>query len=363
MVKRAFNLVSRRAFNRSLNAMTRVAMRMGANAVKAALKPPPKATLSPRSKPKAKLTLVSKSRSKSHSALARAGARTANVGSDIPGVVGSRRYRLYRPPGHQAGVAKPMLVVLHGCAQDANAIAAVSQMNQVAARLGFFVLYPEQDRLANLQGCWNWFASRSGQAQREADSVMAVIDQVCKEQSVDIHKLALAGLSAGASLAALVATRQPARFRAVAMHSGVPPSAAQSQATALRAMRGRGPVLRPMPPVINAMRLPALLVIHGSADSVVAPRNGLDAALQWAACAGAKASPTRSVQRGKRYQSSLTDYKKAGRLVVTHCLVNGLGHAWSGGASSRAYSDARGPDASRMIWAFALKQFDIIQNI
>ena len=45
------------------------------------------------------------------------------------------------------------------------------------------------------------------------------------------------------------------------------------------------------------------------------------------------------------------------RLVATLCLVNGLGHAWSGGAARHAYSDPKGPDASRMIWAFAAKQF------
>jgi hypothetical protein len=32
------------------------------------------------------------------------------------------------------------------------------------------VLYPEQDRLSNLQNCWNWYDTRSGRAQREADS-------------------------------------------------------------------------------------------------------------------------------------------------------------------------------------------------
>ncbi|MEO7391614.1 MAG: hypothetical protein ABIU58_05535 [Ramlibacter sp.] len=37
--------------------------------------------------------------------------------------------------------------------------------------------------------------------------------------------------------------------------------------------------------------------------------------------------------------------------------VGKLGHAWSGGAASQACSDARGPDASRMLWGFAAKQF------
>jgi poly(3-hydroxybutyrate) depolymerase len=42
---------------------------------------------------------------------------------------------------------------------------------------------------------------------------------------------------------------------------------------------------------------------------------------------------------------------------VTHCEVVGLGHAWSGGAARQPYSDPKGPDASRMIWAFLARQF------
>jgi poly(3-hydroxybutyrate) depolymerase len=37
--------------------------------------------------------------------------------------------------------------------------------------------------------------------------------------------------------------------------------------------------------------------------------------------------------------------------------VGRLGHAWSGGAARQRFSDANGPDASRMVWRFAEKQF------
>ena len=37
----------------------------------------------------------------------------------------------------------------------------------------FFVLYPEQDRLSNVQGCWNWYDTRTGRAQAEAHSISA----------------------------------------------------------------------------------------------------------------------------------------------------------------------------------------------
>ena len=57
---------------------------------------------------------------------------------------------------------------------------------------------------------------------------------------------------------------------------------------------------------------------------------------------------------------TVTDFRNRGRLVATLCLVNGLGHAWSGGASGLPYSDINGPDASRMAWSFMRKQFGVI---
>jgi poly(3-hydroxybutyrate) depolymerase len=54
---------------------------------------------------------------------------------------------------------------------------------------------------------------------------------------------------------------------------------------------------------------------------------------------------------------SVTDFKSVGSTVATLVAVDGLAHAWSGGAASKPFSDEQGPDASRMAWAFAAKQF------
>ena len=42
------------------------------------------------------------------------------------------------------------------------------------------------------------------------------------------------------------------------------------------------------------------------------------------------------------------------RGVLMHELlkVDGLGHAWSGGAPGGSYTDPRGPDATEAIWRF-----------
>jgi len=55
---------------------------------------------------------------------------------------------------------------------------------------------------SNAQGCWNWYDTRSGRAQGEVGAIDAAIDQVCLLQPVDPDRIALAGFSAGAGMAA-----------------------------------------------------------------------------------------------------------------------------------------------------------------
>jgi poly(hydroxyalkanoate) depolymerase family esterase len=278
------------------------------------------------------------------------------------GFAGGLQYRLFVPPDLKRGEKLPLLVMLHGCGQDAAALAASTRMNAVASRERFLVLYPEQSRLAHLQGCWNWFQTRSGQAQKEADAILAAIDRVCRTQAADPAQVALAGLSAGAGMAALLAARHPARFRAVVMHSGVVPGLAHSTASALSAMRGL-PTAVPLLALAAGSRLPPLLVIQGRGDRIVAPTNGAKAAQLWAASARAQPGRPRTLQRGARYPFTVTDYCVKGHLVSSLCEIDTLGHAWSGGAVSQAYGDPNGPDASRMVWAFAAKQFAQVSTL
>lgn len=274
------------------------------------------------------------------------------------GPTGARRYRLYRPSGLQFGERLPLIVMLHGCGQDANGFAASTRMNRVAARERFLVLYPEQDRVSNPQGCWNWFDTRAGRHHGEAASILKVIDQVCLLYPVDRARVAVAGLSAGASMAALLVTRHPERFRAVVMHSGVPPGTARSALSAIGAMHGlRSTAPLNTTPVLMASSWPPLMVIHGTSDHVVAMTNGETAAQVWADAAGARPTGRRNVRRGQRYETTVTDFKCGRNTMATLVAVDRLGHAWSGGSASHPFGDRQGPDASRMVWAFAAKQF------
>jgi poly(hydroxyalkanoate) depolymerase family esterase len=324
-------------FRRSLATVTRAAVKTGTGVVKRAVTQATRAAVV-RNKP------------------------PPGAGDWTPGIAlgtsGARRFRLYRPPGVKFGERLPLIVMLHGCGQDANAFATSTRMNRIAQRERFLVLYPEQDRLANPQGCWNWFDTASGRAWGEAALIMQAIDQVCLLHPVDATRVAIAGLSAGASMAALLVTRHPGRFKAVVMHSGIPPGTAHSPLSALGAMHGRRGT-RPLAatPLTMAVVWPPLLVIHGDADRVVSPHNGRAAVEAWAAAAGARAGVERSCQRGQRYPMVVTEFKRRGSTVATLVAISRLAHAWSGGAASHPFGDGQGPDASRMVWAFAARQF------
>ncbi len=69
---------------------------------------------------------------------------------------GTREYKLYLP-AHTPQGRRPLLVMLHGCTQDADDFAAGTRMNTLAENLGMLVAYPVQTKGANPSACWNWF--------------------------------------------------------------------------------------------------------------------------------------------------------------------------------------------------------------
>src|SRR4051812_42345061 len=99
-----------------------------------------------------------------------AGAGTSDraPGTVTRGSAGGLAYRLYVPTGAPTGgtAGAPLLVMLHGGTQDAEAFAACTGMDEAAERAGVVIAYPEQSRSANAMGCWNWF--RPGDQARDA---------------------------------------------------------------------------------------------------------------------------------------------------------------------------------------------------
>ena len=48
----------------------------------------------------------------------------------------------------------------------------------------------------------------------------------------------------------------------------------------------------------------------------------------------------------------IDDWMRNGRVLVRSVIVEGLGHAWSGGDGAYAYADPQGPDALDLLDRF-----------
>jgi poly(hydroxyalkanoate) depolymerase family esterase len=231
-------------------------------------------------------------------------------------------------------------------------------MNRYARRRGWLVVYPGQTRNANPLRCWNWFDQACQAGRGEIAILAAMLDDICERYPVAPERIFVAGLSAGAALAALLAAHHPTRIRAAAVHSGLAPASTAGTAEAYRLMRTGDPELAGLLPSAarDALRMPPLMVIHGDQDNVVIADNGqllVEAALCGSGRGKRRSGRARMFAATARTRShTITDYRAWGRLKVRDCRINGLGHAWSGGDDSLPYFDREGPSASALIMRF-----------
>ena len=285
----------------------------------------------------------------------------------------ARDYLVYVPRDHGRWRRAPLLVLLHGCRQTPEELAALTHVADWADREGSLVLLPRQAPSANAWGCWNWYETNTERGTGEAEIVAAQIVRVRRHYRARRERVLVAGLSAGGALAAVLGVRHPRLVRGVLVHSGLACGAASSPMKALAVMRD-GPdndVTRVGDAARDGARAPiapvALLVVQGDLDDVVSAANGIALVYQFlrlnahpAGSAGYRngamlpASDAASRESaGGRHSARTDDWTSDGRVIVRHVLVEGLGHAWSGGDSHFAYADARGPDALALLTRFA----------
>ena len=276
------------------------------------------------------------------------------------------QYRLYVPPGAAKGVAMPLVLMLHGCTQNADDFALGTGMNQAAAPANALVLYPVQTRSANPNGCWNWFEpGHQHRGQGEPELLVAMVRDVMARHPVDAQRVYTAGLSAGGAMAAVLGREYPDVFAAVGVHSGLQAGAADNMMAALSAMNNGAKLGTKNRPTTHpsGAPYPALIVFHGDADATVHAKNGeqlVDAALESAL--GGKAAVRHETLQGKsdagqRFTRTVyraTDAKDAG-VLAEHWVLHSAGHAWSGGNARGSYTDARGVSATQEMLRFFLE--------
>jgi poly(hydroxyalkanoate) depolymerase family esterase len=306
-----------------------------------------------------------------------------------PGLL-SRAYALYVPSTVQRHPGKrvPLLVYLHGCNQTADDVAVGTRLEELAEEKGLLVLFPEQTRPAgssypladgNGSGCWNWFHPdhqvRNG---GEPATLAAMTRDVMSRFRVDDRQVWLAGASAGADMATVLAATHPELYAAVAPVAGCAyRSCTDADGSAAFAAMG------------ERVRVVPTLVVQGDIDLVNNAAMGATAVQQWVAtndladdgaangsvprapssvrtepaveanppgdpCLGNLRLPCVGGALGlTSYPYTVLRYDGAdGTSVVEALVLHGANHAWTGGNPEGTFVDPVGPDLAHVIHDF-----------
>lgn len=281
-----------------------------------------------------------------------------------------RNYRLYVPPHvsqRDDGDALPLVVMIHGCRETAEAFERGTRMNRIADREGFAVLYPDQATFANIRRCWNWFEPNTAAGNGECAIILEMIREAHKHVRFDRARVYVAGMSSGGAIAGLLAYHHPDIFAAVAVHSGLPPMMPPSAAAAISAMkkgvRIDNDMLADSYWNTHEVLPPPLMVLHGDKDETVTAKNATSMVKLWEKlCESAPQAVTfervetevATAINARSY--SLIDQKRDGKIFISGLRIHGLAHLWSGGDATLPFNDAKGPDASELIWKFFEEQ-------
>ncbi len=242
---------------------------------------------------------------------------------------GALRARTYTPRDLAPGA--PLVVVLHGCTQNAAGYDHGSGWSQLADRYGFALLFPEQQRSNNANLCFNWFVPQDIQrGGGEVLSIRQMIGAMTIEHAIDQKRVFVTGLSAGGAMAAAMLATYPELFAGGAVIAGLPFGSAATMPQAFDRMRGVG-ILGPTA-LQDVLRQgsdhdgpwPTLSIWQGTADATVAPSNANALVAQWRKAHRLAEAPSRSEVIDGHRRSVWTDSE--GRDVIELFTIAGMAH-------------------------------------
>jgi len=211
---------------------------------------------------------------------------------------GKLRMLVHEPSGGEAP-GRPLIVLLHGCGQQAAGFAEASGWIGLSDRLGIPLVLPEQASSNNGGRCFQWFEpAQTARGEGEAGSIAAMTQAAITRFGSDPDRIFIAGLSAGGAMTAAMLAAYPDLFAAGAVVAGLPVGSANSAMQGLMRMASAAPVardeaVRQAAPQDYRGAWPHLSIWQGDADDTVAPENAERLAHQWQALHGLPEAPVR----------------------------------------------------------------------
>jgi poly(hydroxyalkanoate) depolymerase family esterase len=249
----------------------------------------------------------------------------ANFGSNP----GNLRMHVYVPDGIDPSPS--LVVALHGCTQSADAYSQGTGWSDLADRLGFILVLPEQQPANNPKNCFSWFLPKDTARDRgEALSIREMIAKAVETYGVDRSRIFVTGLSAGGAMTSVMLATYPEIFAGGAIIAGLPYGSASSVQEAFEAMfNERAPSSRALGDQVRAASKhrgpwPRLSVWHGTADTVVRPSNGDHIIRQWIDVQKLPDRPSDETQIGRHTRRVWKDATGATRIEAYS--IAGMGH-------------------------------------
>jgi polyhydroxybutyrate depolymerase len=238
-----------------------------------------------------------------------------------------RTYRVYTPAGPPR--RWPLLVVLHGRGQSAQAVVNQTGFVGLARRGQAVVVYPD-----GVGRSWNAGSGCCGVAANrrlpDADFVRAVVADSAHALPIDTGRVYLVGYSNGGKLGYSLACGQPTLFAAIATYGAVPLAACPAGAAPVSALLAAG---------VRDSILP-----FGGAPKAHPPLPSDRAALGWLV-AQDRCPPTPVTSTAGR--ATVTRWVGcAGGSDVESVVYPGVGHSWPSAAVSGT------PELADLMWAF-----------
>lgn len=263
----------------------------------------------------------------------------------------SMRYWLYLP--NRISPPEGLIVMLHGCHQTATQFAQGTRMNLRAEKYGYAVLYPQQLVSHHAQRCWKWYDRPTQQGGGDVPTIISMIHKVLAQYPIDHRRIYVAGISAGAGMANILALNHPRLFAAVGLHSGPVFGAGHNTLTGIGVMHhGAGPradmaaheILQHQP---DFPGMPAIL-IQGGSDNVVRPINQAQLMRQ-SLLLNRLSGPAKITDKPR---SRLHDFYIGRKLMLRVAHIEQLDHAWSGGDATQPFTAKAAPDATKLMLDF-----------
>lgn len=281
-----------------------------------------------------------------------------------------QRYQVHVPPHHDGTSQLPVVMAIHGCGMTGfgwNSMKATTQLNHLADREGFIVVYPTQRLLRSAVNCWNSTDPREQHRGSGEPALLAgVARQVVEDYGADPRRVHVVGASSGAGTAVILAVTYPDLFATVTSVAGGEyglnqvrpddPDATPPEYTARQAWAQMGERARHVP----------MLLIQGTEDEVVPPLVATRLVTHWSALNDlvddgllndslGVAEETQAVESttGGHAYTRVIHTAADGISLIESYLVDGMGHAWPGPRGAGLFVDRAGPDASALVWEFA----------